>query len=118
MYADLTRSICRELHYIILLAEQHGTDCAKSPTSTAPSVGTWQYAERLSDEEIEPLRQLYADQRQGAWPANQQLAPEPPVQGHLPAGDDVTGIRAVVLVPAARNLDIAPFNDGVIRPHA
>jgi hypothetical protein len=49
-----------ELHYIIPLAELHGTDARVARYD--PAIGRHvEYGERLSAEEIEPLRQLYAE---------------------------------------------------------
>ena len=107
-----------ELHYIIPLAELHGTDARVAHYD--PALGRHvQYAENLSPEEIEPLGQLYTairDRDHGplinGWHKGHDCKGTCPPETTWP----VYGL--LCLFRQLGNRGDAPFNDGAVRPHA
>ena len=107
-----------ELHYIIPLAEQHGTDARVAHYD--PDLDRHvQYAERLSAVEIEPLRRLYSEiitKRHGplinGWHQGHDC------KGTCPAETTWPIYGLLCLFRQLGSLGIAPFTDGVVRPHA
>jgi hypothetical protein len=105
-----------ELHYIIPLAEQHGTEARVAQYDHALGRHV-QYGERLSDEEIEPLRKLYMEisSRQDGPLINSWHQSS---KGTCPPETTWPVYGLLCLFRQLGDLGIAPFNDGVIRPHA
>ncbi len=105
-----------ELHYIISLADRHGSEArvAKYDAHLGRHV---QYAETLTEADIEPLRQLYVKIRAKAhcplinrWHRSQLRKDTCPSQ----ATWAVYGL--LCLFAQLGRLGIAPFDDGVVCP--
>ena len=105
-----------ELHYIIPLAELHGTDArvAQYDRTLGRHV---QYVERLSAAEIGPLRLLYIDIRDrghaaliNGWHQGHNCKGTCPPETTWP----VYGL--LCLFQQLGNRGVTPFNDGVVRP--
>jgi hypothetical protein len=106
-----------ELHYIILLAEQHGSEArvAHFDRSLGRHV---QYGERLSAEDIEPLRQLYTEiKAKGHGPLINSWHQGHDCKGTCPPETTWPIYGLLCLFRQLGRLGIAPFNDGVTRPH-
>jgi hypothetical protein len=107
-----------ELHYIIPLAEQHGTAARVAHYDSALGRHV-QYAERLSAEEIEPLRQLYAEiSAKGHGRLINSWHQSHDCKGTCPPETTWPIYGLLCLFRQLGSLGITPFNDGVIRPHA
>ncbi|WP_020474757.1 hypothetical protein [Zavarzinella formosa] len=107
-----------ELHYIIPLAERHGTDARVAEYD--PTLGRHMlYAERLSAAEIEPLRQLYAEIRdQGHGSLINGWHQSHSCKGTCPPETTWPVYGLLCLFRQLGNLGVAPFDDGDVRPHA
>ena len=105
-----------ELHYIIPLAEQHGTDARVAHYDDALERHV-RYGERLSAEDIEPLRQLYTEiSAKGHGPLINRWHQSH--WGTCPAETTWPIYGLLCLFRQLGELGIVPFNDGLIRPHA
>jgi hypothetical protein len=105
-----------ELHYIIPLAERHGTDARVAHYDRQLGRHV-EYAEGLSAADIEPLRRLYGEIRDRGHAAliNQWH------QGHsgkktCPPETTWPVYGLLCLFRQLGNHDIAPFNDGAVGP--
>lgn len=105
----------RELHYIVPLAEQHGAGARVSHYDATPGRHV-KYGERLSEEDMKPLRQLYAQiSAKGhgplinSWHQSQGKDACPP-ETTWP----VYGL--LCLFQQLGDLGFAPFNDGIVGP--
>jgi hypothetical protein len=107
-----------ELHYIIPLAEQHGTEARIAHYDGALGRHV-QYGDRLSDEEIEPLRLLYAEiSVRGHSPLVNRWHQSHDCKGTCPPETTWPVYGLLCLFRQLGELGIVPFNDGLIRPHA
>ncbi|QJW98586.1 hypothetical protein [Frigoriglobus tundricola] len=105
-----------ELHYIIPLAELHGTDARVAEYDRALGRHV-QYAERLSAVEIEPLRQLYAEiHAKGHGPLINRWHHKHSVKGTCPAETTWPVYGLLCLFAELSKRGLAPFNDGAVRP--
>jgi hypothetical protein len=105
------------LHYIIPLAEQHGTDARVAHYDRTLGRHV-QYAERLSAEEIEPLRQLYAEIRdRGHAPLINGWHQGHDCKGTCPPETTWPVYGLLCLFRQLGNRCVAPFDDGAVRPH-
>lgn len=105
-----------ELHYIIPLAERHGSDARVAQFDHRLGRHV-QYGETLSADDIEPLRQLYTEiSAKGhgslinSWHQGQDCKGTCPPETTWP----VYGL--LCLFAQLAKLDIAPFNDGSVCP--
>lgn len=107
-----------ELHYIVPLAERHGTDARV--TQYDRRLGRHvQYAETLAAADIEALRRLYDEIRaNGHGPAINRWHRSHDCKGTCPPETTWPVYGLLCLFRQLGDLGIAPFNDGVIRPHA
>lgn len=104
-----------ELHYLIPLAERHGTDAriAKYDRRLGRHV---QYGETLSKADLEPLRKLYADIRaRGHSPLINSWYSQAR-KDNCPAETTWPVYGLLFLFRQLGNLGVAPFNDGTIGP--
>ena len=105
-----------ELHYIIPLAELHGTDARKSQYDRTLGRHV-QYAERVSADEIEPLRQLYAEiQANDHGPLINRWHHKHSVKGMCPAETTWPVYGLLCLFARRGERGLAPFNDGAVGP--
>jgi hypothetical protein len=106
-----------ELHYIIPLAERHGSDAWVAHFDHR--LGRhMQSAERLSADDIEPLRKLYTEISANghgllinSWHQGHDCKGTCPPETTWP----IYGL--LCLFAQLGRLGMAPFNDGAIRPH-
>jgi hypothetical protein len=108
-----------ELHYIIPLAEQHGTDARVSKFDHRLGRHV-SYAEALSAQEIEPLRQLYGEIRAKGHSLAINRWHEEHGPGKTPCPAETTWpiFGLLCLFDQLRKLDVTPFNDGTVGPLA
>lgn len=105
-----------ELHYIIPLAERHGSDARIAHYDRALGRHV-EYGERLSDEEIEPLRQLYREiSVKGHGPLINSWHQNHSCKGICPPETTWPVYGLLCLFDQLGRLGIAPFSDGVVRP--
>lgn len=104
-----------ELHYIIPLAEQHGSE-ARISFFDRELQRHVVYAEKLSEDDLAPLRELYAEIRDkghadliNRWHQTRNRETCPP-ETSFP----IYGL--LCLFSQLRELDVAPFNDGAVGP--
>ncbi|MBN9520530.1 hypothetical protein J0H58_18725 [bacterium] len=106
-----------ELHYIIPLAERHGSEARVAQYDHRLGRPV-QYAETLSVADIEPLRRLYTEiGANGHGPGINNWH-----QGHdgkrtCPPETTWPVYGLLCLFAQLGQLGVAPFSDGVIRPH-
>lgn len=104
-----------ELRYIIPLAEQHGTNARVAHYDCVLDRHV-EYAERLSDAEIEPLRQLYREiGAKGHGPLLNHWHQNHTSEGSCPAETIWPVGGLLYLFDRLSRLGVAPFNDGVVR---
>lgn len=106
-----------ELHYIIPLAELHGTDArvARYDRVLGRHVP---YAARLSAEEVEPLRLLYAEIRdRGHGPRINGWHQGHSGKGTCPPETTWPVYGLLCLFRQLGSLGVTPFDDGAVRPH-
>lgn len=106
-----------ELHYIIPLAERHGTDAriAQYDHRLGRHVD---YAEGLSEEDIKSLGQLYTEIRdRGHAAAINGWHQSHDCKGTCPAETTWPVYGLLCLFRQLGNRRFAPFNDGAVRPH-
>lgn len=104
-----------ELRYIIPLAEQHGTNARVAHYDCVLDRHV-EYAERLSDTEIEPLRQLYREiSAKGHGPLLNRWYQNRSSEGSCPAETTWPVGGLLYLFDQLSRLGISPFNDGVVR---
>ena len=106
-----------ELHYIIPLAERHGSEArvARFDHRLGRHV---RYGETLTAEDIEPLRRLYAEIcSKGQGPLINRWHQEHDDRRKCPPETTWPIYGLLCLFDQLGRLEIAPFNDGVIRPH-
>ncbi len=106
-----------ELHYIVALAERHGSNARVAQYDRRLGRHV-QYAETLSEADIEPLRHLYAEicnKGHGplinGWHQNHECNGTCPPETTWP----IFGILCLFL--QLGGLGTVPFNDGAISPH-
>ena len=107
-----------ELHYIIPLAEQHGSDARVADFNH--DLGRHvKYGETLSADAIEPLRKLYTEIRGkghgsliNSWHHDRNREKPCPSETSWP----IYGL--LCLFNQLGKLGIAPFNDGAVRPES
>jgi hypothetical protein len=105
-----------ELHYIIPLADLHGTDARVAHFDRALGRHV-QYGERLSAEDIEPLRQLYAEIRtKGHGGLINDWHQSHSGKGTCPPETTWPIYGLLCLFAQLGKLGIAPFNDGIVGP--
>lgn len=104
-----------ELHYIIPLAEEHGSE-ARVANYDQKLGRHVEYAETLSSDQIEVLAELYIaiNARNHGQLINEW---HQKVWGKCPAETSWPIYGLLLLFAQLGRLDIAPFNDGEIRPH-
>jgi hypothetical protein len=105
-----------ELHYIIPLAERHGSDArvAQYDHRLGRHVA---YAETLSAEDIHPLRRLYtAIRAKGHGPLINRWHQSHDCKGTCPPETTWPVYGLLCLFAQLARLGIAPFSDGVICP--
>jgi len=106
-----------ELHYIIPLAERYGSDArvAEYDHRLGRCV---RYGEKLSAYDIEPLRQLYSEiAAKGHGPVINDWHQGHSCKGTCPPETTWPIYGLLCLFAQLGTLGIAPFNDGLIRPH-
>ena len=105
-----------ELHYIIPLAEKHGTDARVAHYDRALGRHV-QYGETLSDEEIEPLRALYAEiSTKGHGPLINSWHQGHSGKGTCPPETTWPVYGLLCLFRQLCNCGTAPFTDGAVGP--
>jgi hypothetical protein len=105
-----------ELHYIIPLAERHGSN-ARVAEFDARLGRHVQYGETLSAEAIEPLRALYVEIRdKGHGPLINRWHHEASINGTCPPETTFPVYGLLCLFAQLAELNIAPFSDGTVRP--
>jgi hypothetical protein len=105
-----------ELHYIIPLAEQHGTDARVAHFDRTLGRHV-QYGERLSADEIEPLRRLYAEIRaKGHGPLINDWHHSHGGKGTCPPETTWPVYGLLCLFAQLGKLGVAPFSDGEVGP--
>ncbi|OWK38521.1 hypothetical protein [Fimbriiglobus ruber] len=107
-----------ELHYIIPLAEQHGTEARVAHYDYILGRHV-RYGENLTEADIEPLRQLYVEIRSkghgtliNSWHQSHSGKKTCPAETTWP----IYGL--LHLFSQLADLGVAPFNDGLVRPEA
>jgi hypothetical protein len=105
-----------ELHYIIPLAERHGSEARVALYD--PLVGRHvQYAEKLSEDAIESLRALYAEIRaKGHGPVINRWHDAQSGEGACPPETTFPVYGLLCLFAQLGELGIPPFDDGAVRP--
>ena len=105
-----------ELHYIIPLAERHGSDSriAKFNKRLGRHV---KYAETLSAKDLQPLRQLYNEiSSRGHSPLINSWHDDHSCKGTCPPETTWPIYGLLCLFAQLGSLGIAPFNDGAVCP--
>src|SRR5438270_146490 len=103
-----------DLHYIIPLAERHGSD-ARIASCDRQLGRHVEYAETLTEDDIEPLRQLYAEiSAKGHGPRINRWHQSH--WGTCPAETTWPVYGLLILFAQLAELGIAPFSDGVVCP--
>jgi hypothetical protein len=105
-----------ELHYIIPLAERHGSEARVALYD--PLVGRHvQYAEKLSEDAIESLRALYAEIRaKGHGPAINRWHDAQSGEGACLPETTFPVYGLLCLFAQLGDLGVPPFDDGAVRP--
>lgn len=105
-----------ELHYIIPLAERHGTDARVAQYDRRLGRHV-EYAETLTDDDIEPLRQLYAEiSAKGHGPLISRWHQSHDCKGTCPPETTWPVYGLLCLFAQLGRLAIVPFSDGVVCP--
>lgn len=105
-----------ELHYIIPLAERHGTDSrvARFDRQFGRHV---QYAERLTAADIEPLRRLYTEiVANDHGPVINRWYESHAGKGTCPPETTWPVYGLLCLFAQLGRLEVPPFDDGAVRP--
>lgn len=106
----------QELHYIIPLAEQHGSD-ARVAVFDSRLGRHMKYGETLSPETIEPLRKLYTEIRaKDHGPLINRWHHAHSGKGTCPPETSWPVFGLLSLFGQLAELGIVPFNDGAVRP--
>ena len=105
-----------ELHYIIPLAEKHGSDAPVAIFD--PRLGRHvQYAETLSTNAIDALRNLYVEIRtKGHGPLINQWHHHQSETGTCPPETTWPVYGLLCLFAQLGDLGVSPFDDGAVRP--
>jgi len=105
-----------ELHYIIPLAERHGSDARVARFD--PQAGRHvEYAEKLSEGDIGSLRALYAEIRaKGHGPVINRWHHTQSGEGTCPPETTFPVYGLLCLFAQLGDLGIHPFDDGAVRP--
>lgn len=105
-----------ELHYIIPLADRHGSDARVAHYDRR--LGRYvQYGETLSREDVEPLRQICAEiSANGHGPLINSWHRSHEGQGTCPTETTWPVYGRLCLFAQLGRLGIAPFNDGAVCP--
>ena len=106
-----------ELHYIIPLAERHGSDARVAQFDRRLGRHV-QYAETLTADDIEQLRRLYNEiSAKGHGPLINSWHQGHDGKGTCPPETTWPIYGLLSLFDQVGRRGIAPFNDGAIRPH-